>query len=402
MSRPLPPWRALVGSSLALGALSASQIGIAVMVPELRIDFGLSIGQAGVLLGAAEFALAATVLAWGYAADRLGEKRCLIAGLIGGGMAIAAASRSSTFAVLLCGLLVLGLFGGAICTAGPRIVLGAFNGGRRVLALSVRQSAIPLGGLIAASVIGPIAISRGTDTGLLVLGLAMLVVAVLAAAAILPRSLEVKEAPVALQSSPLTDSRVWRLAAASALLLFGEVALLGFSGLFLVEQQGFTTPEAGLIVAAMLGIGVLLLLVVGSLADHRRQRVGPLRVMIVLIGAAYLAVALVAGEKSLLAVAALVTAGALSQAWLPLLTAILGDLIPRARHGTAIGVQQTAMSVLAALSPVLFGLVVERFSWQAAFVFLTISMVLPLVLIRGLSDLPGPSLGTAQDPSWVR
>lgn len=74
-------------------------------------------------------------------------------------------------------------------------------------------------------------------------------------------------------------------------------------------------------------------------------------------------------------VPALVLAGALSMAWNGLSFTAAAELAGRARSGAAIGVQQTALSVVGVIVPPVFAALVEATSWQVAF---GLSAVAPL------------------------
>ena len=58
-------------------------MGLPVLVPELREEYALSLGQVGVLLAASWIGTTVTLLPWGLAADRWGERLVLTVGLVG-------------------------------------------------------------------------------------------------------------------------------------------------------------------------------------------------------------------------------------------------------------------------------------------------------------------------------
>src|SRR4051794_23107635 len=84
-------WTALAVGSGAMTAGCAFQFGLPYLIPALRAD-GLSLEQAGVLVGCPMAGLLCTLIAWGAAADRWGERLVLSAGLGLAGLALLGAS----------------------------------------------------------------------------------------------------------------------------------------------------------------------------------------------------------------------------------------------------------------------------------------------------------------------
>src|SRR6266436_1292220 len=73
-------WRILAAGTVALTAGCTFQYGLAYLIPALRAH-GLSLEQAGILVACPTAGLLLTLVAWGAAADRWGERLVLGAGL---------------------------------------------------------------------------------------------------------------------------------------------------------------------------------------------------------------------------------------------------------------------------------------------------------------------------------
>ena len=69
----------LAAGTVAQASFSAITVGLAVLAPTLRDEYGLSLGQVGLLLSAAWLGATVTFLPWGLAADRYGERVVLVA-----------------------------------------------------------------------------------------------------------------------------------------------------------------------------------------------------------------------------------------------------------------------------------------------------------------------------------
>jgi MFS transporter len=143
------PWT-ILGMAVAMQfGVSLIDQGILTLTGFIKQDLGLSAFTAGLLV--ASFALGRIGGAYGagVAADRLGEQRTLLVG----GLATAAivlVAAASPLPLLVPLLVLAGATGASATPAGGRLVLLAFPRNRRGFALGIRQTGIPVAGLIAA------------------------------------------------------------------------------------------------------------------------------------------------------------------------------------------------------------------------------------------------------------
>ena len=146
-------WLVLAAGTAAQTSFSAVIIGLPVLAPQLRDAHGLSLLQVGVVLDSLWIGTLLTLLPWGLLADRVGERLVLGTGLGACGIATAAAGSANSFEslVLLVGL--AGAAGASVNAASGRAVMQWFPATERGFALGVRQTAIPVGGLISALVL---------------------------------------------------------------------------------------------------------------------------------------------------------------------------------------------------------------------------------------------------------
>ena len=145
-------WAVLAAGTAAAASSAVFGIGLPFIVPQLREEFDLSLGQIGVVLAAPWVGTTLTLFPWGLAADRFGERIVLAVGMLGCALLLVAASVSSSYGELVVALGLVGAAGGAVNSASGRAVMHWFGADERGFALGVRQTAIPLGGLIGALV----------------------------------------------------------------------------------------------------------------------------------------------------------------------------------------------------------------------------------------------------------
>src|SRR3984893_10754545 len=138
-------WLILLTGMLAMAAGCTFQYGLGYLIPALRRD-GLSLELAGLLVAAPTAGLLLTLVAWGAAADRWGERLVLGAGLaLAGALLLVGATVHGTVALGAC-LAAAGAAGASVYAASGRLILGWFPARPRGLAMGLRPSVQPLGG----------------------------------------------------------------------------------------------------------------------------------------------------------------------------------------------------------------------------------------------------------------
>jgi MFS family permease len=358
-------WTILGLGAAAQGSYAAIFLGLPVLAPALQAEYDLSLTGIGVVLAAANLGSVATLLAWGLAADRFGERLVLGAGLLVAAGALAAAAFAPGFGALLAALAVAGAAGASVNAASGRAVMGWFAPAERGFALALRQTSNPLGGLLAAVLLPPIAAAGGVRAGLLAL-------AGLCAAAAVAGAVGLREAPAGPEvrphvGHPLRDARIWRVSAGSGLLVLAQMSLLSFTVLFLHGERGLSTAAAAGVLAGIQAAGAVLRIAAGRWSDRLGARIAPLlRLSFAFAAALALTAALTAAPLALL-VPALLVAGALSQSWNGLSFTATAEIAGRARSGAALGFQQTSLAVAAAVATPVFAATVEASSWGIAF-----------------------------------
>ena len=95
----------------AQASISAVQLGLPAVAPQIRSEYGLSIAETGALLAASTVGIVATLLAWGALADRVGERLVIAVGLTGAAGGLALASQTTTGGALGAALVLAGAFG---------------------------------------------------------------------------------------------------------------------------------------------------------------------------------------------------------------------------------------------------------------------------------------------------
>lgn len=390
-------WVVLGLGILAQAAFAALVAGFPALGPALRAEYDLSLSAFGAVLGAVTAGATFTLVPWGLLTDRIGERRSLAIGLAGSGLALGASAGDG--ALFLAGMLFLaGVLGAVTNVASGRVVMGWFDFAERGTAFGLRQAAVPLGGAIAAFTLPALAAGAGARAGLLALGAGCLVAAL--ACGVWLRDPPVSSPAGGLSGRPLRDRRLYRLAAASGLLVAAQAAVIGFVPLFLHEERGVSEVAAGSVLAGIQVVGIVLRVAAGLWSDRLGRRLEPLRRAAASVAVAWIVTPILFGLPLVILVPVLVAAGSLSFSWNGLSFNAAAEYGERGRAGTAIALQQTALFASAALMAPVFGWLVSVTSWRAAYLTVALGPVVAWWLLRPLvhSERAGAKARVADVP----
>ncbi len=371
-----------VGTS-AQGVLAAVFVAVPVLAPALRVEYHLSLHAVGGLLAAATGGQVLTQYVWGLLNDRFGERVVLAAGMGAGSVALVFAALTTRLLLIAVALVFAGMFATAVSAATGRAIMGWFEPGERGLALGVRQTAVPAGGAVAAAAL-PFALDRGgLGASFFVLAGACATVAVLGALLLREPQVLAGQAEGA-GADPLRDGRLWRLMAGGTLLIFVQAAFLAFVVLYLHVDRGLSTARAAAVLAAINIAGGGLRVWLGLRSDRRHVRLEPLsRVSLVIAAASAATVGATTGSNVIL-IPVLFVAGAVAISWNGLLVAATAELVGRTRTGTALGLQQTALSATVTVVGPAFAAIVTLTSWRTGFAFLAVLPLGAYLILRTL------------------
>ena len=355
----------LAAGTAASTAFSAVLLGLPVLAPIFREEFDLTLTEVGIVLASVWVGPIFTLLPWGLAADRFGERRALAAGLTAMGLLVGAGAAVDDFYALVGLLGLASAAGSSVNSASGRAVMHWFGADERGFALGLRQASLPLGGALAAVTLPPIVAASSLDGALVFLAVLCLVGALVSALVLRDRPAEsAAEEP---EPWTLRDQRLWLLSAGSSLFLVAQIALTGFLVLFLHDARGLSTGEAAAVLAAAQVIAVGLRIAAGRWSDRAHARVRPLRLVgLAIFATLALSAALVTVPLEIL-VPTLVVATAFSMMWNGLSYTAAAEMAGSSRSGAAIGFQQMTLSAVGFVAAPLFAALVDVSSWRTGF-----------------------------------
>ena len=377
-------WVILATSLLAAMATTCLASGVAFLIPRLHAD-GMSLPAASVLASAPMVGMVATTVLWGWALDRVGERRILLLSLSLTVVATAATTVASALGAPTWGLW-LGLFtGGAVSAstngASGRIVVGWFPAHQRGTAMGIRQMAQPLGVGVTGLTVPVLAQHFGATAGFAV----FVVVAVIALAA---TALTIVDPPHS-TSAAGTDAPnpyrrtnfLVRVHAVSVLLVVPQVALWTFVPAWLMIARHWPPLQAGVAVTATQVVAALGRIAAGRWSDRWGSRMRPIRIIAALAALLMAALAATDAIGSPVAVLVMVAASIVVVADNGLAFTAIAEYAGPAWSGRGLAIQNTSQYILSAAAVPLIARIIEGHGYAWAYALSAVPPLLALALV---------------------
>lgn len=388
-------WSILLVAVIVQLGFSAADQGIPLLTGFVKNDLGVSSTVAGLIVSSFLAGKVFGSYLAGKAADSLGEREILVgAGLVAG--ALIGIAAATPVAVMVPLLVAAGFVSAAGPPGGARLVLLAFPPSRRGLALGIRQTGIPLAGLLVALVLPSVARTTGWRWGLVVIaGIMLLAIVPLYMTAVAPQRTRDR-----LSDRRVRIGKIWNLRLLTiwgCLLVTGQYAVVGFLPLDLHESAGLTLPQAALMVAVAQAAGIPGRVVWAAMSDRHHSR-GRKPFLLLLTGVGLLSAVLLfvlprsAPLPVLFGVAAI--AGISLIGYQGLFMTMVAETTGPAQSGAATGFAVTFVFAAAAVTLPLYGLVADvagsfRAIWLALSVVLALAFA-PALFLRADNE-PGVS-----------
>ena len=376
-------WKVLAVGVAANATFSAAANGMPTTAIWLRSGYHLSNTQLGVALGAMGLGVALSELPWGIATDRWGDRPVLLTGLLGTMLALLALLLWITPAsgtvpplwALAAGLAAVGVLGGSVNGASGRAVMRWFGAGERGFAMSIRQTAVPLGGGLGALVLPSLASRYGFMPVFGALACACALSAFFtwrwmhepdfsAEAATGPHNASTGVSAVT-PPPPLQNRKVWRMVAAIGLLCVPQFAILSYATVFLHDHGHLGLAAITAVMVALQAGAMVMRIWSGRHTDRRANRPAWLRgsAWVALATFVLLGIAASGHAPGWVLMTAVVVAGIAVSAWHGVAYTELATEAGGANAGTALGMANTAVYVGLFLTPIAIPHLLAASSW---------------------------------------
>jgi len=262
----------LAVSLIAMGTSTFTTLGLGALAPYLRVSLHLSTFEVGAL-PALVFLGALTVSSRaGHLTDRIGAGRALVVSQLGVAAGVAIAATATGRTIFLAGVGIAGIGYGAVNPATNVLSTSLVPRRRRGLFLSVKQTGVTFGGLVAGIVLPRLADAVGWRTALLIPIGMLLTSATIGLWVTRRETAGWFDVPPATAASTATV-RV-RVPGPAATGLFGfvssgvQLSVAAYLAVYLVDTQHFSKPTAGLALSVAFCAACLGRICWGSLSDR--------------------------------------------------------------------------------------------------------------------------------------
>lgn len=378
-------WVVLGVGLVAMTAGASYAQGLASITPALRAHYGIELGTIGVMLGAVSLGITPAVLPWGLAADRWGERPVMAAGMLGGAATLVVLAQQRSVVAVVVLLVIGGAASASVNAASGRAVMQWFPARGRGTAMAIRQTSSPLGAGLAAVVLPPTARAYGVPAVYLLLAAFCAVSAIAALALMRPAPTNpVSRAPMPVAArgpSILRDGRLWVVSGAAGLLVVPQFALTALLVEYLTAEHAMTIGGAALVLAIAQGGGAVARLVNGFWSDRAGDRIGPLAIVAGLIAVGCLAVIVTDRAPLPVVLVTVVLAATLAISWNGLANLVAAELAGPTQTGAALGLENTAAFLAAAVTPPVLAVIIQHTSWSVGHAIPAVAALVACVLV---------------------
>lgn len=367
-------WFVLGVGVIAQATFAMGFAGIPVAGVLMRETYNFSLFELGVVLGAMGLGVAFSEIIWGILTDKLGDKTVLVIGLWLSACAFAAISHFLTpgsgsfvhYLALSGALMASGAFGGSINSSSGRTVMSWFDDNERGFAMSIRQTAIPVGGAIGTGLIPWLAYSYGFDAAFLFLAIAGFFVGLFVLIFVESKHKEISNAAKkgTVVKSPLKSFDVWKVTIAAGFLTVPQMSVLTFGGVYLKDVLHVELSLISVILMSVQIGGGALRIWSGYYTDKNKNRIQVLKHISILGGLSALVLCFVV-ESYIAGIALLIITGLLGHAWHGVAYTETAVQAGVERAGTALGMIGTTVFLSSFLSPIMVSRVVDLSGWAA-------------------------------------
>lgn len=268
-------WPAVLAAAL-VGVAAAMNVGkVPLALGALRVEFGLTLVQAGWVSSMLTSLAVVAALGFGLVAGRIGALPMVLAGLAASALASAAALGAAGFGGLITSRFFEGAGFMAASVAGPALISAASAPADRRFALGIWSSYMPAGAGLAMA-LSPLLLAQGGWRALWLLTTVMLALAALLVwhqrAHYAPAGGSSHAAPAGPALAVLRQPLPWLLALAFGTWALQHFALIIWLPTFLREQRGLAAGPVAWLSAGMLLANVPGNLIGGALVQRGVSR----------------------------------------------------------------------------------------------------------------------------------
>ena len=373
-----------------------NRISVGPLAPFLKQDMGLTSAQVGLLMSATAIGFTVTLFPAGWVVDRIGARWPITTGELIAGTSMVALFFAPSYTWLLIVMFVTGLGCGFLMPATTQGVVIWFSSRERATVMGFKQTAMNIGGIIAAVTLPTIALALGWRYGFLFLGILAIAIGVISLILYkeppMPASFSSTGSAAPAIAVPLLDifksREIWLITISGACFAWVEMAVVAHLVLHLTEVLLFSVVAAGGLLAVTQAAGAIARPGSGLVSD--RVFGGKRNPVLILMAGTASLICLILGffgpylSWAIYPVLLLLGMGGFGFAGI--LLTLISEFGGRHGAGKAVGLTVTVVNGGAILGPVVFGHIVDisgsyKLAWLSL-AFVAALCVLLLIFVR--------------------
>ena len=363
-------------------------LSIPPLTPFLRDELNLTHAEVGLLMSFIYIGVVSSSLFFGWITDLLGERRVLTLGLGIQGLFMIGFAWVHAFFIGGVLLLLSGVGYSGVNPATTKGVMRWFPPQGRATAMGIKQTGIPLGGILASSTLPALALAFGWRVSVILVSVATLL-SILAIRVCIPLAPSLQDQPSrmrwALLQEVLSNRSILALSIMGIFLAGAQLAIITHLVLFLKKEYLFSTVLAGLLLALVQAGGIVGRIGWGLVSDFLAG--GRRKSILMIIGIIAVLQLFLLGRigpdiPSSLLVLFIALLGSTTVGYHGVLFGLMGEIVRKEVVGLATGFSLTITFLGVVLYPPLFGHVVDRLgSYSPAWDMLALSWIAALFIL---------------------
>jgi len=376
--------------------LSFGGLSIPPLIPFFQPELELTYSQVGSIMSFLYIGAILMSIPGGWITDRLGVKKTIVLSLVFSGFFVGLLGLTGGYLSAVFFTFLVGLGYGMSNPPTTQGIMVLASDENRGLAMSAKQTGVPIAGGLAAAVLPPLALLVSWKAAFALAGAAVFFSGLLSQ--LLYQSAEEKN-PIsraaveeALRSGApkiLGNRNLILLSVAGAFCALVQTSLFTYTILYLKDARGFEVIRAAFCLTLMNGGGVLGRVTWGVMSDRlfSGSRKIILQFLVALIFLITLVLALDLSLPPLALILILFVLGASAIGWNGVYHAFIGEISGKEIAGRATGFAMAIVFMGGVAGPILFGKIVDAFrSYQAAWFFLSAAMAGAFVFYRMICE----------------
>jgi sugar phosphate permease len=374
-SSPSPyRWLILAIATFAQASATLVTYGVGPLAAVWQKQWQLNATQTGLLVSAVQIGPLLSMLFIGYAMDRYGERWLISLGSILLGISFLLTAFALQYFILLFLLTLVGIWYGTAQPGGSKVILKWFSKEERGLAMGIRQAGIPIGGALAGIILPFLSLRFDWKTAVYVQSGIAVIGGILFF--LFYRDTGQKESPVSSQSTfkqkmkqILNVKEVISILFTGVVLVSLQMVIVGHLMLFFIREIKISLTMSGQLFSTALGFGMLGRIVLAYISDRYwgGNRIAPLQLS---IWASVVGLLILIFAPSTLPMwfyfGICAWLGFFGIGWFSSYLLAVAERAPSGSEGLMVSYALTLNQMAIVLSPILFGLVVDLYSYALA------------------------------------